>query len=100
MALPAWITIGTTGVTLNLKVQPRASKNEISGAIGTQLKVKVTSPPVDAAANQAVVEMLADLLDCSRGSFQILRGQTSQNKVVLVRGIPAERIVALLGCNE
>ena len=100
MALPAWITIGTTGVTLNLKVQPRASTNEVGGTIGTQLKIKVTAPPVDAAANQAVVEMLANLLDCSRGSFQILRGQTSRNKVVLVRGIPAERIVALLGCNE
>ena len=100
MALPAWITTGAAGVTLNLKVQPRASRNEIGAAVGDQLKIKVTAPPVDAAANQAVVEMLADLLDCSRGSVQILRGQTSRNKVILVRGIPPEKVAEALASKS
>ena len=65
-------------------------------AVGDQLKIKVTAPPVDAAANEAVVELLADLLDCSRGSIQILRGQTSRNKVLKVHGLEASVVAERL----
>ena len=64
--------------------------------MGDQLKIKVTAPPVDAAANEAVVELLADLLDCSRGSIQILRGQTSRNKVLKVHGLEASVVAERL----
>ena len=65
------------GTLLSVKLQPRASKNEIGEALGNELKIKVTAPPVDAAANQALVEFLADKLDCSRGKVELIRGQTS-----------------------
>ncbi|MEI7809495.1 MAG: DUF167 domain-containing protein [Verrucomicrobiota bacterium] len=59
------------GTLLSVKLQPRASKNEICAPIGDELKIKVTAPPVDAAANQALVEFLADKLDCSRGKVEL-----------------------------
>lgn len=96
MSLPTWITSNAAGVSLNLKVQPRASSNGVGPAVGDQLKIKVTAPPVDAAANEAVVELLADLLDCSRGSIQILRGQTSRNKVLKVHGLEASVVAERL----
>jgi len=55
------------------------------------LKIKVTAPPVDAAANQALIELLADTLDCSRGKVELIRGQTSRHKTIMLHGLkPAE----------
>jgi uncharacterized protein (TIGR00251 family) len=78
-------------VQLSIKVQPRASRNEAGGLVGNELRVRVTSPPVDDAANQAVVELLADALECSRGAVRIVRGRTSRHKVVEISGVaPAQ----------
>jgi len=79
------------GTLLSVKLQPRASKNEIGGPLGDELKIKVTAPPVDAAANQALIELLADTLDCSRAKVELLRGQTSRHKTILLHGFkPAD----------
>jgi hypothetical protein len=78
------------GVELAVKLQPRASKNVIDGPLGNELKIKVTAPPVDAAANQALVELLAEKLDCSRGAVRIARGHTSRHKTVRITGLDAE----------
>ena len=48
--------------------------------LGDELKIKVTAPPVDAAANQALIELLAEKLDCPRGRVELIRGQTSRHK--------------------
>jgi uncharacterized protein (TIGR00251 family) len=74
------------GTLLAVKLQPRASKNEIGGPIGDELKIKVTAPPVDAAANQALVELLAEKLGCSRGKVELIRGHTSRHKTILLHG--------------
>ncbi len=84
--LPAYLQPHPEGVVVSLKVQPRASRNEIVGAIGNELKIKVTAPPVDSAANEAVVLLLADLLACPKGAVRLLRGQTSRHKQVLLAG--------------
>jgi uncharacterized protein (TIGR00251 family) len=85
---------------LHIKVQPRASRGGIEGVLGQELKVRVTAPPVDSAANEALLELLAECLDCPKNAVAILRGQTARHKVVLVRGRTAtqlgERIKALL----
>lgn len=81
---PSYLEPVPDGVQLRLKVQPRASRNEIVGPAGDELRVRVTAPPVDAAANQAVLELLADVLGCRRGAVQLIRGQTARHKVVLV----------------
>lgn len=79
------------GALLAVKLQPRASKNEIGAPLGDELKVKVTAPPVDAAANQALVEFLAKKLDCPRGRVELIRGHTSRHKTILLHGFtPAE----------
>jgi uncharacterized protein (TIGR00251 family) len=75
------------GVLLSIKLQPRASKNQIDGPAGAELKIRVTAPPADHAANGALLRLLADRLDCSRSAVQLVRGQTSRHKVVLIRGL-------------
>ena len=84
------------GTLLSVKLQPRASKNEIGEPLGNELKIKVTAPPVDAAANQALVEFLADKLDCSRGKVELIRGQTSRHKTILIHGFTPEEVLAKL----
>lgn len=91
--LPRFLTVHADGVTLSLKVQPRASRNEIGPAAGEVLRIKVTSPPVDSAANEAVIELLAEWLDCRRADVRLLRGQTSRLKVVKILGVSASHVL-------
>jgi uncharacterized protein (TIGR00251 family) len=86
----------TDGVLLSVKLQPRASKNEIGEALGDELKIKVTAPPVDAAANQALVELLAETLRCPKNRVELLRGHTSRHKTVLLHGFKAADVAARL----
>lgn len=81
---------------LSVKLQPRASKNAIGEALGDELKIKVTAPPVDAAANQALVEFLAEKLNCSRGKVELIRGHTSRHKTVMLHGFRAGEILPKL----
>jgi uncharacterized protein len=73
-------------------LQPRASKNEIGEPLGDELKIKVTAPPVDAAANEALIELLAEKLDCPRGKVELLRGHTSRHKTILLHGFMPEDV--------
>jgi uncharacterized protein (TIGR00251 family) len=80
------------GVYLRIKLQPRASKNEIGGVLGEELKIQVTSPPVDAAANEALIRLLAETLGCGRSAVHLVRGHTSRHKVVFIRGLDVEQV--------
>jgi uncharacterized protein (TIGR00251 family) len=91
-----FLKTGPEGVCLSLKVQPRASKNEIGGVTNGELKIKVTAPPVDAAANEALLRLLAECLDCPRGALQLIRGRTSRHKQVLVRGMSVKTVLQKL----
>ena len=84
------------GTLLSVKLQPRASRNEIGDPLGDELKIKVTAPPVDAAANQALIELLAETLGCSRGKVKLLRGQTSRHKTVMLHGFTAADVLRQL----
>lgn len=95
-APPAWLTVHPDGITLALKVQPRASKNEITALEESELRIKVTAPPVDAAANEALLRLLADTFDCPRGKVELLRGHTTRHKIVKIHGIAAPTAVSLL----
>jgi hypothetical protein len=90
MNLPGYLKVQADGVLLAVKVQPRASRNEIGEALGNELRIKVTAPPVDAAANEALVRLLADALDCPRSRVELLRGHTSRHKVVKLHGMSVE----------
>ena len=77
-------------------MQPRASRNEIGEALGNELKIKVAAPPVDSAANEALVRFLAETLDCSRSAVQLVRGGASRHKTIAVSGMKATAIAAKL----
>jgi uncharacterized protein (TIGR00251 family) len=94
---PTFLRETTGGVLLSVKLQPRASANEICEPLGNELKIKVTAPPVDAAANQALIELLAEKLGCSRGKIELIRGQTSRHKAILLHGMRVAEILARIG---
>jgi hypothetical protein len=96
MSLPGFLRAQQGAVCLSIKLQPRASKNEIGEAAGDELKVKVTAPPVDSAANDALLRLLAETLGCPRGAVQLVRGRTSRHKQVLVQGMSVESVAAKL----
>lgn len=87
-----WLTDTPEGAVLNLRIVPRASKNAIQGEHGVALKVRLCAPPVDGAANAALVEFLAASFALPRARVQLLSGQTSRNKRVLLAGFPASRV--------
>ena len=61
-------------------------------------KIKVTAPPVEAAANEALVKFLAENLDCPRGKVELVRGHTARHKTVMLHGrTPAEMLQRLVG---
>jgi uncharacterized protein (TIGR00251 family) len=93
MAIPNFLRAQPDGTLLSIKLQPRASKNEIvpHGGTGDELKVKVTAPPVDAAANEALVRLLAETLDCPRSQIELVRGHKSRHKIIKLHGLaPAD----------
>jgi uncharacterized protein (TIGR00251 family) len=74
-------------VRFSVRVQPRASRNEVVGVYGDMLKIKLSAPPVDGAANSALVEFLANVFAVGRRDVRILAGETSRSKVVEIEGI-------------
>ena len=87
-----WLTDTPDGAVLSLRIVPRAAKNAIQGEHGDALKVRLCAPPVDGAANAALVEFLAEAFALPRARVQLLSGQTSRNKRVLLAGFPASRV--------
>jgi uncharacterized protein len=87
MPLPSYLQVQNDRVLLHVKVQPRASRNQVCEVVGRELKIKITAPPVDLAANEALLDFLAELLNCSRRAVKILRGETSRHKVISVDGL-------------
>ena len=83
-------------VTFLLRVQPRASKDEIAGEIGGALKVRLQAPAVDDRANEALAEFLAQLLKTPRTAVRILSGERSRTKRIEIRGVTRQQILALL----
>jgi uncharacterized protein (TIGR00251 family) len=95
-ALQTFLSARPDGLLLAVKLQPRASANEIGEPLGNELRIKVTAPPVDAAANEALLRLLADKLDCPRNRIELLRGHTSRHKVVKLHGVSPEDVLARL----
>lgn len=75
------------GVILSLKIQPRSSRNQIVGLYGDTLKIKLTAPPVDGAANQYCCAFLAKLFRIAKSQVSIISGEHARTKKVLIRNI-------------
>src|SRR5437660_7593748 len=83
-------------VTFLVRVQPRASKDEIAGEMGGALKVRLQAPAVEDRANEALVEFLAQVLKTPRTAVRILSGERSRTKRIEIRGVTRQQILALL----
>jgi uncharacterized protein (TIGR00251 family) len=81
-------------------VQPRASRNELAGTHGTALKVRLHAPPVDGAANDALVLLLADELGVPRRAVRIVAGATARTKTVEIDGTTEAAVRALVARPE
>ena len=97
MTTPPFLRVQPDGVLLSVKLQPRASADEIGEALGNELRIKVTAPPVDAAANEALIKLLAQQLHCPRNRVDLVRGHTSRHKTIKLYGLAAEDVVTKLG---
>ncbi len=90
------IVTTNSGIILSIRTQPGSSKNRIIGEYGGRLKLAVTAAPEKGKANKAVIELLADTLHINESSIQIISGESSRNKRLMIEGLTPEDIKSLL----
>jgi len=87
-------------VVFSAKIQPRSSREAVVGILGDSLKIALTSPPVDGAANEACIRFVAAALQVGRRDVTIASGHTGRNKRIRVQGLSAaeflRRVAGLL----
>ncbi len=92
----SFLSAASGGVDIAVHAQPRASRSRVVGEHGGRLKVSLAAPPVDGEANQALVELLADLLQVPRRQVAVVQGQTGKRKVVRAQGVALQAAEAAL----
>jgi len=94
--VPPWLQQREDGVAIHLLVQPRASKNEVVGAQGDELKIRLTSPPVEGAANRLCCEYIAKRFGLAKSTVVLESGETSRHKRLFLPGVSAADVLAAL----
>lgn len=74
-------------VTFTVRAQPRATKTAIAGEVEGALKIKISAPPVDGAANEELIRFLAKLFSVPRREITILSGETAKNKIIRIHSL-------------
>ena len=87
-----WLQATANGVRLSVHVQPRASSDGIAGLHGDALKVRLTAPPVEGAANESLVELLSATFGIPKKAVTIVAGTGSRSKIVELAGTTEERV--------
>jgi len=77
-------------------VQPRASKTVVAGMHGDCIKIRLAAPPVDGAANAALIEFIAERLGIAKSRVRVVSGATSRRKLIEVEGVAADALEASL----
>lgn len=85
------------GWDLHVRVQPRAKRDEVVGERGDAIVIRLAAPPVDGKANAALIAFIARAANVSRSRVEIVRGQTSRDKVVRVEGVTEQELRRALG---
>jgi len=85
------------GISFEVKVQPRAKRNAITGVVGDAVKLSLTAPALEGRANRGCIEFFANLLEVPPSSVTITSGQTSRRKVIRVSGFSANELKRRLG---
>ena len=75
------------GIIIEVKVIPRSSKKEIAGVVDNIVKVKLTAPPVEGAANEQLIELLAEKFGVKKSSVVIIKGGSSKLKTIKITGV-------------
>jgi len=83
-------------VTFSVRVQPRASRDEIAGVMNGAMKIRLCAPAVENRANEALIEYLAGVLKTSKSAVRIRSGEQSRSKRVEVFGVTRQQIEGLL----
>lgn len=83
-------------ITVDILVQPRASRAKIGPMHDGRIKIAVTAPPVDGEANAAVVELVAKQLGIARGSVEVIAGASSRRKTLRITHVTAQQIAELV----
>lgn len=78
------------GILVEVYVQPKASRNEVAGVHEGRLKVRLTAPPVEGAANKECGKFFAKTFELSGSEVEIIKGSKSRRKTVLLRGLSSE----------
>lgn len=87
------ITDVENGIRLAIKVQPRSARNMIAGEQSGMLKVKITAPPVEGAANKMLIDFLARYLKLPKQNIVIIKGDSSTHKLLELRGISRQDFI-------
>ena len=90
------VSAAADGATFAVRVTPRAKRNAVAGVVGNALKVYLTAPPADGRANDALLELLAEVLGVKRRQLAIVTGATNRNKVIRVTGLARDQVAAAL----
>jgi uncharacterized protein YggU (UPF0235/DUF167 family) len=94
------VTAAASGARIAVRAIPRSGRSELAGIRDGRLLVRVAAPPVDGAANEAVMALLADVLDLPRRVIRVSAGRSSRNKTIEIEGavpdVTRERIARLL----
>jgi uncharacterized protein (TIGR00251 family) len=91
------VTESADGVRFDARVTPRASKNAIEGIREGRLVIRVTAPPVDAAANVAVIALLSETLGMAKRQISLVAGERSRTKSIVVTGLTDTQLRERLG---
>jgi len=97
--IPPYLSTHDEGVVIHIRVVPKASRSKIAGQHGDELKIMVKAPPSEGQANKELLRFLAKSLGVSNSRIQLLSGETSRSKRVLIRSIPIEEMHTLLECE-
>lgn len=100
VTLPLDIREHANGVTFSVLVLPRSKENRIVGISEGALKVKVTAPPVEGAANEALIKLLAQTLRVRKSHLEILKMKTSPRKLIQCRGLTLKEFESRLKNNS
>ena len=84
------------GIILSVKVIPRSSRDEIAGAVGDDLKIKITSAPEKGKANKALIRFLSEALKISKSDILITKGETSTHKLLKIKQIDKASFIRAL----
>jgi uncharacterized protein len=85
-----------SSVRIDVYVQPRASRTVVAGEHDGAVKIRLAAPPVDGAANAALIEFIAERLHIARSRVRVAAGHTSRRKVIEIDGVTRDAIIAAL----